>query len=96
MPNGDLWDGFFHPTLTLMIDHECKGGIENYVLKIADLHCKAFRVLTNDDLEGRLFLALPHRINRLSFSLTISYCIFNLQKMKGFQKFLNELRCDIT
>ena len=39
----------------IRIHHECEGRILKSVLRIAVWHHKACRVMTNDDLEGRIF-----------------------------------------
>ena len=53
----------------IKIDHECEGGMEKSVPRIADWHNEAFRVMTNGDHEGRNFLSHPHTNNGyLSFT----------------------------
>ena len=50
--------------------HECEGRIEKSVPRIAVWHHVAFRVMTNVDLEGRIFLSYPHTNNGFFFLLT--------------------------
>ena len=42
---------------TISIHHECEGGIEKSVSRIADWHHEACRVMTIGDLEGQIFLS---------------------------------------
>ena len=65
MPNGDPQDGFFCPTLTLMIDSynpECEGVIEKFVLRIAVWHHEACRLMKNGDHEERIFYLILTQI----------------------------------
>ena len=39
----------------IRIYHECEGGIEKFVSRITVWHHKAFPVMINSDLEGRIF-----------------------------------------
>ena len=55
---------------TLRIYHECEGRIEKSVPRIAVLHHKACRVMTNGDLEGQIFLLYPHKNNGIFILLT--------------------------
>ena len=41
---------------TIRIYHECKGQIEKFVPMITVWHHEACRMMTNGDLEGRIFL----------------------------------------
>ena len=43
----------------IKIYHECEGGIEKSVPRIAVWHYEACRVITNGDPEGRPFSILP-------------------------------------
>ena len=54
----------------LRIYHECEGRIEKSVPRIAVLHHKACRVMTNGDPEGQIFLSYPHTNNGFVFLLT--------------------------
>ena len=47
----------------IRIYHECEGRIEKSVLRIAVGHHEACRVMTNIDLEERIFLSYPHMNN---------------------------------
>ena len=62
------------------ICHECEGGIEKSVPRITVWHHEACRVMTNGDLEGRIFLSYPHTNNGLFFLLTIKLSISTLKK----------------
>ena len=44
----------------IRIYHKCEGKIEKSVLRITIWHHEACRVMTNGDLEGRIFLSYPH------------------------------------
>ena len=53
----------------IRIHHEHEGRIENSVPRIAVWHHEAFRVMTNGDPEGRIFLSYPHTNNGFFFLL---------------------------
>ena len=71
---------------------KCEDGIEKSVPRITDWHHDACQVTTISDQEERFFLSHPHTNNRYFFLLTIQYCYSE----KGFHKFLNTLRRDIS
>ena len=48
---------------TIRIYHECEGRIEKSVTRITIWHHEAYRVMTNGDPEGRIFLSYPHTNN---------------------------------
>ena len=52
----------FHPCSKkiIRIYHECKGGIEKYVLRITFWHHEAWRVLKTDP-KGQVFLSHTHK-----------------------------------
>ena len=52
---------------TIRIYHECESRIEKSVLRIANWHHEACRMLTNGDSEGRIFISYPHTNNRFFF-----------------------------
>ena len=56
--------------------HECEGRIEISVQRIAVSHHEACRVMTNGDLEGRIFLSYPHTNNVFFFLLTTVFILF--------------------
>ena len=62
----------FH-TYTIRIYHKCESGIEKTIPRIIIWHHKAFRVMTNSDPEGQIFLSHPHTNNRLLFLLAIKF-----------------------
>ena len=49
----------------IRIYHECEGGLEKSVPKIAVSHYEACRVMTNSDPDGRIFLAHRIRISNI-------------------------------
>ena len=51
------------------------GGIEKSIPRITDWHHKAYRVMTNGDREGQIFLSHPHTNNGFSFLLSTKYLI---------------------
>ena len=55
---------------TIRIYHECEGRIEKSIPRIAVWHHEAWRVMTNGDPEGRIFLSYPHTSNGFFFLLT--------------------------
>ena len=55
------------------ICHKCEGRIEKSVLRIAFWHHEACQVMTNGDLEGRIFLSYPHANNGFFFLLTTDF-----------------------
>ena len=67
---------------TISIHNECEGGIEKSVPRIADWHREAWRVMTNGDPEGRIFLSHPHTNNGFFFLLTTKYLILYWKNMK--------------
>ena len=77
----------------IRIYHEYEVGIEKSVPGFTICHHEACRVMTNGDPEGQIFISHPHMINGFFFLLTIKYRILCL---KCSQKFMNELRCDMT
>ena len=54
----------------IKIYHECEGGIEKSVSRIAVWHHEACQGMTNGDPEGRIFLSYPHTNNGYFFLLT--------------------------
>ena len=60
----------------IRIYHVCEGRIEKSIRRIAVLHQEACRVMTNGDLEGRIFLSYPHTNNGYFFLLTIVFVYF--------------------
>ena len=58
------------PIRITRIYHDCEGGIEKSVLRIAVWLHKAWRVMTNGDREGQIFLSNPHLNYRFIFLLT--------------------------
>ena len=65
----------------IRIYHECEGGIEKIVPRVTDWHQVACRVMTNIDLEGRIFLSHPHTNNGFFFLLTTKYRILYGENM---------------
>ena len=61
----------------IRIYHECEGRIEKSVPRIAIWHQEACRVMTNGDLEGRIFLSYPHTNNGFFFLLTTVFLFKN-------------------
>ena len=82
MPIGDPRDGFFYPTLRLMID--------------SDWHHEACRVMTiSDPRDGFFYPILTQLMD--SFSCSPLNTSFVLEKLeKDFQKILNMWRCDMV
>ena len=60
---------------TIRIFHECEGGIEKSVRRIAIWHQEARQVMTNGDPEGQIFLSYPHTHERFFFLLTTVFFI---------------------
>ena len=54
----------------ITIYHKCEGRLEKSIRRIAFWHHEACRVMTNGDLEGRIFLSYPHTNNGFFFLLT--------------------------
>ena len=54
---------------SIRIYHECEGGIEKSIPRVAFWHHEACRVMTNGDPEGRIFLSHPHTNNGFFFLL---------------------------
>ena len=64
------------PSDYIRVDQERGGGIEKPVRRITDCHHKAFRVMTNGDRDGRIFLSHPYKNNSgFFFFLTTKYLI---------------------
>ena len=78
---------------TIRIYHECEGRIEKSVSRITVWHHEACRVMTNCDLEGRIFLSDSPPNNGFVFFLTIRHYVLFLRR--GSQKYLNTPRCDM-
>ena len=57
----------------IRIYHECEGGIEKSVPRITVWHHEACQVMTNGDIEGRIFLFYPKINKGLFFSLIIVF-----------------------
>ena len=74
----------------IRIYHKCEGRIEKSVPRITVCHHKACRVMTNGNLERRIFLSYPHTNNGFFFLLIVFFLKIN------FQKSLNTLRCNFT
>ena len=66
---------------TLRIHHECQGGIEKSIWRIIDWHHEAWRVMTNGDREGQIFLSHPQTNIGFFFLLTTIYLILNSKNM---------------
>ena len=69
----------------MRVHHSCKGGIEILILRIPDWHHEACRVMTNCDLEGRIFLSHPYTNDGLFFLLTTNYLIYIGKHEKGLK-----------
>ena len=54
----------------IRIYHECKGKIKKSIPRMAVWHHEACQVMTNDDLEERIFLSYPHTNKGFFFLLT--------------------------
>ena len=81
----------------IRIHHECESGIGKSAPRITDWYHEAYRVMTNGDREGRIFLFHPHTNNGFFFLLTNLYLIFFWKNMKkNFQTILNTLRCNMV
>ena len=80
----------------IRIHHECEDGIVESVPRITDWHHEACRVMTNGDIEGRIFYPIFTQIMDYfsCLQLNTSFCIEKHEK--GFQKILNRLRCDMV
>ena len=77
---------------TIRIHHECKGGIEKTVRRIAVWHYEACRVMKNIDPEGQIFLSFPHTNNGFFFLLTTVFIyLFIYSFMYSFQNKLPEI-----
>ena len=63
----------------IKIHHECKGGIEQTVLRIAVWHHEACRVMTNYDPKGQIFLSYPHTNDGFFFLLTTVFYFLESQ-----------------
>ena len=61
---------YYHKVKNIRIYHACEGKIEKSILRIAVWHHEAYRVMTNIDPEGHIFLSYPHMNNRLFLLLT--------------------------
>ena len=62
----------------IRIYHEFEGRIEKSVPRFAVWHHKAYRVMTNGDLEGGIFLSYPHTNNGFFFLLTTVFLFIYL------------------
>ena len=60
---------------SIIINHDCEGGIEKSDPMITDRYREACRVMTNGDRERRLFLSHPHMHTKFVFLLTLKYHI---------------------
>ena len=80
----------------IRIYHECEGRIEKSVSRIAVWHHEACRVMTNGDLEGRIFLSYLHRNNGFFFLLTTVLIHLFINFKISLQKSLNTLRYNFT
>ena len=60
----------------IRIYHECESKIEKSVPRIAVWHHEACRVITNGELEGRIFLSNPHTYNGFFFLLTTVFIYY--------------------
>ena len=80
----------------IRIYHECEGRIEKSVPRIAVWHQEICRVMTNSNLEGRIFLSCPHTNNGFIFLLTTVFNYLVIHSKISFQKFLDTLRCNFT
>ena len=85
-----IWFLMLVESLTLFRDYKNISWVWGLDRKIGPRinfwHCEACQVLTASHCEGRIFLSHPH---------TNSCSPFSYFK-KGFQKFLNTLRCNIS
>ena len=75
----------------IRIYHECEGRIEKSDPRITVWRHEACRVMTNGDLEGRIFLSYPY--TKIGFFFA-HQCFFNFKI--SFQKSLDTLRCNFT
>ena len=66
----------------IRIHHECESGIEKSVPRITEWHHELWRVMTNGDHEGRIFLSHPHTNNEFFFLLPTKYFILYWKSMK--------------
>ena len=76
---------------SIRIYHECEGRIEKSILRITVWHHQACQVMTNDDLNGQIFLSYPHTNNGFLFLLTTVFYI-----KISFKKILTTLRCNFS
>ena len=60
---------------SIIINHDCEGGIEKFDPMITDRYREACRVMKNGDRERRLFLSHPHTNTKFVFLLTLKYRI---------------------
>ena len=77
--------------------------IENYIqvgIDPAAWHHEVWRVMTNGDPEGRIFLSYPHANNGFFFLLTTVFIYLSIYLIIyfkiSFQKALNTVRCNFT
>ena len=82
--------------MIIRIHQECEDGIEKSVLRITAWHHEAYRVMTNGDCKGQIFLSHLHTNNGFFFLLTTRYRIDIRKHEKSFKKILNSLRCDMV
>ena len=59
--------------------HECESGIEESAPRISVWHHKAWRVITNGDLEERIFVLALYTNDGFFFLLTVQFCFFFLK-----------------
>ena len=64
--------------MLIRIHHECEGGIEKSIPRIADWHHGVCQVMINGELEGQIFLSHPFTINGFFFLPTTTKVIFKL------------------
>ena len=60
---------------SIIINHDCEGGIEKFDPMINDRYREAGRVMINGDRERRLFLSHPHTNTKFVFLFTLKYRI---------------------
>ena len=71
-----------YPGKIIKIYHDCEGGIEKSGRSINSWHLEAYRVMTNGDHEGQIFLPHPHTNNGFFFLPTTKSRILYLKNMK--------------
>ena len=76
--------------LLLYVYPKCKDGIQTSILRFIAWHHEAYRVMTNGDREGQIFLSHSHSPDRCFCSLfNIAYFIFQ-------KKFSEDPKCAAT